>query len=334
MASGTYSDSPLSADQRTVVERWNGHSWALQSTPNLGNNGDTLEGLSCTSPTSCMAVGSYTNEAGFAQPLIERWNGRAWALMPIAPPPGSRYGSDLTSVSCPSATLCMAAGAYTYAADHNNTLLEEWNGTSWAIVSSPSPYSTNNLLGVSCSSATFCMAVGSYQSVSGSLGTLVEEWNGRSWASVSSPSPGSSSNDLLGVSCTSMAFCMATGAYSNTPALNDQGTLVERWSGSSWSVVSSPNPGNNGDTLDGISCPSTTSCVAVGSHASGSSFADTLVEKWNGRIWAVVPSPNALAGHYGSYLNSVSCANATFCMADGSYSYAANHNDTLTEKSG
>ncbi len=61
--------------------------------------------------------------------------------------------------------------------------------------------------------------------------------NKSSWTVTASKNPGSSTDDLLGVSCTNATFCMAVGAYSNSALLDDQGTLVERWSGRSWSVA-------------------------------------------------------------------------------------------------
>ena len=334
MAAGAYSNSALLDDQRTLVERWNGRSWSVVASRSPGNNGDTLDSVSCASTTFCMAVGSYTNGPASSEPLVERWNGRIWAVVPNPPPPGSRFGSSLNSVSCTSAAFCMATGSYSYAADHDNTIAEEWNGKSWEVVPSPSPEISNNLLSVSCTSAAFCMTGGSYESVSGNLGALAEEWDGRTWAVVSSPLPGSVSNELRSISCRGATFCLAAGTDSSSPALSDQNTLVERWNGRSWSVVASRSPGRAGNTLDGISCATTTSCVAVGSYAGGSGYAETLVEKWSGRAWAVLPSPNPKVAHYGSYLSSAACTGASFCVAAGASSYAANHNKTLVEKTG
>ena len=60
--------------------------------------------------------------------------------------------------------------------------------------------------------------------------------NATTWSQVSVPSsaPGTF-NALEGVSCTSSTFCMATG---QTGAPN--GSLIEEWNGTSWSVVANP----------------------------------------------------------------------------------------------
>ena len=67
------------------------------------------------------------------------------------------------------------------------TLIEHWDGASWAIVTSPntSPAPANILVAVTCASASDCWAVGyDYDSVDQ---TLIERWDGTSWAIVSSP---------------------------------------------------------------------------------------------------------------------------------------------------
>jgi hypothetical protein len=56
---------------------------------------------------------------------------------------------------------------------------------------------------------------------------------------------------------------MAAGAdYTGT---YDQ-TLIEKWNGSTWSLVSSPNRSSTQDNdLDGVSCVSSSFCMAAGS---------------------------------------------------------------------
>jgi len=83
--------------------------------------------------------------------------------------------------------------------------------------------------------------------------------------------------------------------------------LVESRDGSSWSVVASPNPGR----LFGVSCPSATSCYAVGQSGT-----DTLAERWDGNTWSVVPSANTQQ-EFGPGLVGVSCSSPTSCYAVG-----------------
>src|SRR4029077_533555 len=57
----------------------------------------------------------------------------------------------------------------------NQTLIERWNGTSWAIVSSPNTSATqsNLLYSVTCGSVSDCWAVGYYYNASSGAQTLV-----------------------------------------------------------------------------------------------------------------------------------------------------------------
>jgi hypothetical protein len=104
------------------------------------------------------------------------------------------------------------------------------------------------------------------------------------WSVVPSPNPrGSTSPELVGVSCPSSTSCFAVGDY-DTAFFEASPTLVEHWNGSSWSPMASPNPtGSPLTVLEGVSCPSTTSCFAVGFYQPLSSADDTsnvLVERY------------------------------------------------------
>ncbi len=155
------------------------------------------------------------------------------------------------------------------------TLIESWNGTSWSVVPSPSPGSYNQLVSVSCASTAACTAVGLYTG-GGAGRTLIESWNGTSWLVVPSPSPGSMYNQLQGVSCASLTACTAVGWYYRASSSGVQRTLIESWNGTSWSMVPSPNRGVRYNELDGVSCASSATCKAVGSHGKDSRW--TVIE--------------------------------------------------------
>jgi hypothetical protein len=66
---------------RSLAEAWNGTTWTVQPTPNrvpdsLGNDAG-LQGVSCTTSTSCTAVGATQ---GSWNPLAEGWDGSSWHL--------------------------------------------------------------------------------------------------------------------------------------------------------------------------------------------------------------------------------------------------------------
>jgi len=185
---------------------------------------------------------------------------------------------------------------------------------SWSIVTSPSP-AESVLNGVSCVTASDCFAVGG---AGGGRMTLVERWDGTSWSVVASPNPGTEANWLSGVSCVSATDCVAVGSTITKASETPYKTLVEQWDGIGWSVVASPNPISNryGGYLQAVSCSAATSCFAVGTYILNDDNSHTLVERWDGLRWSIVPSPNG-TGIQANSLLSVSCPTAQFCVAVG-----------------
>jgi hypothetical protein len=189
--------------------------------------------------------------------------------------------------------------------------------STWSLASTPNPGADYSLLvSDACPDATDCMAVGySLAAENAFPQTLIESWNGSMWAVVPSPNIGSGENELYGVSCVGMSFCVAVGSFSAT---TDMGTpLIEAWNGSVWSTVPSPNVAGAqgaGSYLNGVSCVSTVFCLAVGK--TDATIDQTFVEVWNGSAWTVVSSP--IVGTGAGVLYGVSCVSALWCEAVGS----------------
>ena len=243
------------------------------------------------------------------------------AVVVPSPNVGTR-SNFLSSVSCVSATECVAVG-YRYTGSAFQTLVMVWDGVEWLIVSSPNAGTSNDrLLSVSCESASECVAVGYTQAEDFSHETLVMAWDGVEWSIVSSPNAGTSNDRLLSVSCVSATECVAVG---RTDTDSGTETLVMVWDGIEWSIVASPNAGTNEDQLDSVSCMSAAECVAVGRTWTGSAIV-TLVLVWDGVEWSIMSSPNV--GTMDNELFSVSCVSASECVAVG-YSYPGLAPETL-----
>jgi hypothetical protein len=282
-----------------AVEQWNGVSWRWVPTtpPGIHLLGDSLTAVSCPSTAFCMAAGSY----------FSRWNGSIWSSLPDVPAGG------LKAISCTSATFCVAVGQQyvNCPSCFTQTLIEQWNGSTWSVVSSPNQGSglANTLNGVACSMPMRCQAVGTFSN--GSLNqTLAEEWNGLAWIIVPSPdTPPNVSQGLNSLSCAASTACMAVGSSANGPA---QQTLVEQWNGISWSIVASPNTASDQDNvLNGVSCSSMVSCHATGTSRPSNGTAP-LFEVWDGASWSIQPSLQAaIAG------TAISCSSANQCAAVG-----------------
>jgi hypothetical protein len=266
----------------TLAERWNGSSWAIQPTPNLGATPAVSElfGVSCTAATACTAVGDYGNSSGNFSALAERWNGSSWAIQRTPNPNGATANTFLSGVSCTAATACTAVGeGYSPVTEYFEMLAERWNGSSWKIQPTPNPAGAfgSSLYGVSCAAATACTAVG-YYGTSSSTVTLAERWNGSSWKSQPTPNPSGAFGSLLsGVWCTAATSCTAVGYDdSSSSAL----TLAERWNGSSWTIQPTPDPsGATFSDLIDVSCTAATACTGVGDGYHSSSTQVTLAER-------------------------------------------------------
>ena len=220
-------------------------------------------------------------------------------------PPGwslitaSNNSDGLTSVACAAVNDCWAVGP--------GNVIAHWNGTSWAIVASPNVADAvpNS---VACASASECWIAG-YYSNGGVAQTLIERWDGNSWTVVPSPNTSpSNGNYLYGVACASASECLAVGYHK--PGILNQ-TLIERWDGNSWTIVTSPNypnfPASN--VLNGVTCAAASDCWAVGGWDDGES-SDTLIEHWNGMSWSITAAPVT-----GLALKSVACASTSECLA-------------------
>ena len=302
-------------------------SWVIQATPSPNiRQGSVLLGVSCSSATTCTAVGGYAPSPGAIVTLAERWSGRDWVVLRTPRVQnGALSGGVLYGVSCLSASACTAVGY-----GPKETLAEHWNGRKWAIQPTPNPSVTKDIMlrSVSCTSAKACTAVGSYGAGAGS--TLAERWNGRKWAIQPTPNPvtGTDGSELHAVSCTSATSCTAVGDSNTSGSRSD--TLIEHWNGTKWTVQPTPEPPSGHEsTLTGVSCPSAHACTAVGDYDTRTADL-TLAERWNGRKWVVQPTPNP-SGFTGSELAKVSCPSATDCTAAGDYDNRSETDLTLAE---
>jgi hypothetical protein len=238
-----------------VVENWDGTNWSSLSSI----EGDVKE-ISCASSTACIAVGAST--AHTAQSWLVFELGGSWAVLEMAPPaPAGSNESGLNSIDC-DLSGCTAVGFSKFNFFYM-PLIERWNGSAWAQQSAASPsegIGPNVLLGVSCSSESLCVAVGEAAGK-----PFAERWNGFAWSTMLALGPaGASGAKLVSVSCISASFCMAVGDYFESSG--HEKTLAEKWDGSGWSIVSSPNPGDEQGYVNfiDVSCSSSVHCAAVG----------------------------------------------------------------------
>ena len=299
-----------------LAELWNGTDWETMSTPDPEGSGQpSLESVSCASTADCVAVGDDVVDRGGEQPLAESWDGTSWKLDSV---PSATLGGDLEGVSCPTAGECVAVGVGFNSSGLEIGMSDSWDGSTWVRVkvAQPSGNSGTDLTSVSCTSEDACTAVGGYEGGGEEGSTLAESWTGESWVIQKTPNPkGSSYTVLISVSCTSPADCIAVGLASPIiqPGPN---SLGESWNGTTWTIMSTPNPnGSEGTQLNGVSCASSTACIAVGEYFDSAGVNATLAMSWDGATWTIVASPSPSAE--GSSLAAVSCASPSACTAVG-----------------
>jgi len=313
-----YAEEGGSLVERTLAERWNGSTWSLQSTPfNTGTGPRSrLNAVSCPETSSCVAVGSGTEEAGeHPVPLMERWNGSTWGKDVLPHSASAEYRSG--GVACTTASACMVVGE-TYekvgGEFQNRPFALRLNAGSWKTVSMPLPTSAVNggLSGVHCASASMCVAVGWYETATSTRG-LIERWNGSAWAvDGSAPAPGAESW-LNSVSCPSEFSCMAVG-WSAAAKFGKTSPVAEHWDGTTWTVGSPPEPEGafGSEELVAVSCFSGLACSATGYGISTGPFIDA----WNGTSWAMQKTPSLSLSENPS-LAGIKCGRANRCVAMG-----------------
>ena len=199
-----------------LVERWNGSSWSIQATPATPGQ---LTGVSCGSPTDCIAVG-YSDMGGYV-PVVGTWNGDSWSFQNL---PGS---GNLNAVSCVSPTACTAVG---FRLATPAALVERWNGSAWSAQGVPNArYSgADDFNGVSCASATACTAIGITGIAEVGTGPLAAVWEGTTWARQVTPNR--PEGILRAIACTSSTTCTAVGQLVTSTPTNVGLPLLEKYS--------------------------------------------------------------------------------------------------------
>jgi hypothetical protein len=316
MAAGYYATSAGVGRAKAVAlyEIWNGTSWRIVPSPSTPGylGGGEISAVSCASTSFCVAVGNYIVYASTGaivgeKPLTEEWNGGDWTVVP-SPTPAQVYAPsaavDLSGVSCPSSSSCVAVGVYQ--TDGNSPfqpLIEAWNGGGWTIEQAPSVGSISYLDAVSCVSASVCVAGGAEESsTAGPDHAILLDGREGDWSpayTVDKVPANASSIDS--VSCSSSVRCVATGRYTVHGA---NYLLDANLNGGSWSVPTTPATLSSGV---GVSCTRASLCTTVGVKQ---------IAVWDGLEWTRTTIPEEPAA---PSLHSVSCA-GTMCMAVGTVS--------------
>jgi hypothetical protein len=243
-----------------------------------------LEAAAARNAADVWAVGEWDTFNTNNRPLIEHWDGTAWAIVPN---PVSGLVSELHGIAAPAADNAWAVGyAISTGTSPRQTLIEHWDGSAWTVVPSPNRASGHNELhGIAALGPGNIWAVGRYYAGS-SEQPLILHWDGLAWTIVDSPliTPYGGFQALTAVTADDI---WAVGYAGNTP--NPYKTLIEHWDGTAWTVVPNPNPGTGSRAFWAVAAAGSDDVWAVGQY---NSLTASLIEHWDGVGWSVIPCPN------------------------------------------
>ena len=240
-----------------------GTTWADGTVP-AGDDG--FGGIACPSASTCIAVGNNAF-------VMTSDGGTTWTN--DTPATGGGEGS----VSCGSSSNCVAVGGF-------GIEVTDDGGTTWSSATAPGQPFLNS---VSCASALDCVAVGFGATGNNDIVSTAD--GGTTWTGDDVATGGI---DLFSVSCASTQVCNVAGKNTVFTTSDGGTTWTEQTlsgvgdlscaspadcvsvgyesifttsdGGMTWTVGSAPS---GATALIGVSCVSTTQCVAVGLNSQG-----------------------------------------------------------------
>ncbi|HEY2669380.1 MAG TPA: hypothetical protein VGJ07_03275 [Rugosimonospora sp.] len=117
-----------------LVERYDGTAWHLVDVP-FGSPASELSGISATGPDDVWVVGADTapDSGGFAEPLVEHFDGTSWAAFPD---PAGIGNVELNGVYAATPTDVWVTE---YVPDHTAVGMLHYDGRTWTQVPWPAP---------------------------------------------------------------------------------------------------------------------------------------------------------------------------------------------------
>jgi hypothetical protein len=314
---------------QSLIMRWNGAQWNVVKSPNIGTMSFPLYGVAAISANDVWAVG-YSRYNPDPQSddhtLVLHWNGTNWSFE-ASPNLGTSH-NRLYAISARATNDIWAVGEYIASPGAATaTLTLHWDGVQWSALPSPNVgTSDNSLRGVSAIAPNNAWAVG-YYTTGSSEQSFSLRWDGSAWNIVTTANTPDGSTRLNGVEAVSANDVWAVGTYTATLTGQSQ-SVIERWNGTQWNMVGSPQPGSESNNLYSVSAASASDVWAVGSFSDGSAER-TFIVHWDGTQWTQVPSKNLDTDTH--LLRAVDVVSASDAWAVGYHAVAPSFYGTLTE---
>jgi hypothetical protein len=226
--------------EKTLALHWNGSAWAIVPSRNIGSDANFLYGVDAISANDVWAVGEgHSHDISSGVTMAQHWNGTAWSI--VTTPNVGTKANALYAVEALATNDVWAFGE----SDGHGAIAMHYDGTSWTLVSTPST-------GDSALQSAVALAGNDIWAVgyAGSK-TLTEHWNGTAWSVVSSPNGSKKSSVLSGIADAGGGQLWAVGTTYDDLTVTAK-TLTERWDGTSWRIVPSPNPSSSYSDLEDV----------------------------------------------------------------------------------
>ena len=358
VAVGEYYDA---SGSHGLIETLSNDTWTAATVPTSGLGSAAadviIRTVSCPASDSCVATGSYVDSSLHHQALIATLAAGTWSAITapvsgLSPAPALNPLMSLSSLSCPGAGSCFVVGSYQDALGQQDGLIESLTGGTWTAATAPTtglspargPHlgDSVNLNSLSCSAVGSCVGVGQYGDTSNNLDGLAETLTGDTWSAATVPTAGLIPearyvNSITNVSCPAAGSCTAVGTYQDVSGIEH--AMTETQSGGIWTAATAPVGGLNPppiystdplqatgivpETLSGVTCPASGSCVAVGRYQDLGQILHGLVETLSSAptsppgYWLSTTAGNVYNFHAPSYLPAASAGQIAGIAADG-----------------
>jgi hypothetical protein len=243
-----------------------------------------LNGVSCSAPGVCLAVGNYRDRSGHFQAMAlaesrGRWGPARELPMPAnaAPDPGA----FILGVACPGTGSCVVTADYTDRSGRAQVAILAESAGRWRSPAelrlppdaAPTPFAAS-LNSVTCARLGSCLALGHYDLTSGGFSSMVATESSGRWGRLVKLSlrPAGAAvwgPDLIGIACQGSAACVAAGGYKDTAG--GFPPMIATWSAGRWTRADRVTLPANAAAGAGqsshfyaVSCPRAGSCWAVG----------------------------------------------------------------------
>ena len=309
IALGSYAPSGFEAMIDTLTSQgWQSVTAPLPADASATDPNSSLQSLSCATPSSCIAVGSYIAASGNTEGVIEKYDGGAWTAAKVSLPPDAATSGQyvtLSGVACPAVGSCAAAGSYSTSNGQEQGFLSRLSNGAWSTVEAPLPADA---------SAT-------------DPAVIFGEFAGFSIAAQSYTRP---------VACSASAACIAVGTYIDSS--NVDRPLIEQLANNSWTAVPvafPPGYASGDGYLNSAVCLANGECIASGSAAANGNRT-ALMDALNTGNWAAIPVtlPPDSASTPSAFLWDTDCTASVFCAAIGGYYANDNTNQGMLMTSG